>query len=256
MSSNYKLFENWNDALKCSTTGAYENKKLCELVVRKTENLRQNFLDKICQLTVSEIQTLSMFGIAIAQIGGGKKINVIDYGGASGAHYFLVKHFYNNVKFDWKIVETQTMVNAAHDLSSNELSFHTDFSESLEIDEIDLIHSSGTLQCIENPYEVLSKFVELSPKFMILSKLGLSREKDDVIVVHEHMMSANGPGEAPSGFINEKCSYPFTFPVKTKVMDLILPTYEIIFKNEEASGILPVEHVCLEGESYFLKEAY
>ncbi len=80
-------------------------------------------------------------------------MNVVDFGGACGAHYFHLKKLINK-KFNWTVVETPAMVAMAKSLETDELKFTADLEQALK-GKVDLIHTSGALQCVDDPMKYL-----------------------------------------------------------------------------------------------------
>ena len=50
----------------------------------------------------------------------------------------------------------------------------------------------------------MKQLIDFGSEYLLLSRLGLTGEQAAIIVTHQHMMSANGPGTAPVGFKDEK----------------------------------------------------
>jgi putative methyltransferase (TIGR04325 family) len=163
--------------------------------------------------------------------------------------------FFHTIKFDWRVVETVGMVEEARNLESSELHFFSRIKSAVEdTDVIHLVHSSGTLQYISEPYSSLEELVNVEARFMLLSRLGVTTEKNEIITIQRHMMSANGPCPAPKGFKDEICIYPFQYPVKSKVESVLSKNYRIEFINDDPSGKLSVGSHEIIGVTYFCKK--
>ena len=179
--------------MEASTDHGYENAKLGKLILDKTVDYRTKLEKPSVRLNNSEIQSLTAVGIVLSETSISDKVNVIDFGGAWG-DYFLVKRFFDNIEFDWKVVvETKTLAHFAQELKTSELSFHSDLSDVCYGNEpIHLVHSSGTLQCVENPYGFVKQLIDFGSEYLLLSRLGLTGEQAAIIVTHQHMMSEMG----------------------------------------------------------------
>lgn len=129
MQNENLIFENWTTALEASTDHGYENAKLGKLILDKTVDYRTKLEKPSVRLNNSEIQSLTAVGLLLSETSISDKVKVIDFGGACGAHYFLVKRFFDNIEFDWKVVETKTLAHFAQELKTSELSFHSDLSD-------------------------------------------------------------------------------------------------------------------------------
>ena len=136
-------------------------------------------------LNGSTIETL--LAAAYARAGPGTTLRVIDFGGACGAHYFAARAFFGDraaLHIRWQVVETSTMVNRARELQNEELTFATSLSETrLATGDLDLTHSAGALQYVRDPARQLAELVDCGGRFLMLSRVGVTRGDHDVITV-------------------------------------------------------------------------
>lgn len=246
------VYRSWDDAKFHSGESSYENEKLTNLVFEKTIRYRDNLNKGDILLSNGDAQTLACLGIVIGDQDVSSEVTVLDFGGACGAHYFLAKHFFKSIVFNWLVVETPEMVKNAQCLTSEELCFFSSLEEAVQsVDSIDFVHTSGTLQCIPDPYLKLEQLVNLKSKFLLLSRLGVTTKSQELITIHRHLMSDNGPGLPPHGFEDEICQYPFQFPVKSKILEVLNTTYEGVTSFNDSSGVFTIGSNPLEGFSLF-----
>lgn len=246
------VYRSWDDAKFHSGESSYENEKLTNLVFEKTIRYRDNLNKGDILLSNGDAQTLACLGIVIGDQDVSSEVTVLDFGGACGAHYFLAKHFFKSIVFNWLVVETPEMVKNAQCLTSEELCFFSSLEEAVQsVDSIDFVHTSGTLQCIPDPYLKLEQLVNLKSKFLLLSRLGVTTKSQELITIHRHLMSDNGPGLPPHWFEDEICQYPFQFPVKSKILEVLNTTYEGVTSFNDSSGVFTIRSNPLEGFSLF-----
>ena len=246
------VYRSWDDAKFHSGESSYENEKLTNLVFEKTIRYRDNLNKGDILLSNGDAQTLACLGIVIGDQDVSSEVTVLDFGGACGAHYFLAKHFFKSIVFNWLVVETPEMVKNAQCLTSEELCFFSSLEEAVQsVDSIDFVHTSGTLQCIPDPYLKLEQLVNLKSKFLLLSRLGVTTKSQELITIHRHLMSDNGPGLPPQVFEDEICQYPFQFPVKSKILEVLNTTYEGVTSFNDSSGVFTIGSNPLEGFSLF-----
>ena len=106
--------------------------------------------------------------------------------------YFLVKRFSTTSNSIGRLLKRRLLPISLR-TENLELSFHSDLSDVCYGNEpIHLVHSSGTLQCVENPYGFVKQLIDFGSEYLLLSRLGLTGEQAAIIVTHQHMMSANG----------------------------------------------------------------
>lgn len=241
ISSNHKVYNSFEEALKQCTNGAYEENELVEVILKKTKR----FNDKLKTEVVPVWESTSYILLSVVNPileNGGKQINVLDFGGACGAHYFHLRSLINSsLKLNWVVVETPTMVKYAKELENDELKFFDNFSEAKAyLGNVDFIHTSGTLQCVDKPKQYLDYILDCNAKWILFSRLGLSKKNKDVITIHTSKLSWNGIGELPEGHQDKWVKYPFTFSSETNFLNSIKSKYEIKAHFHDSSGMFEV----------------
>lgn len=212
------------------------------MVVRKTLRYRDELLEASTPAPVDATSAYSLFALLLSAEAQGQ-INVIDFGGAAGAHYFLARALLpNTTRLNWRVVETPAMVkHATSELSDDELRFCSDLGEAAgSMGEVDLLHTSGTLQCVASPYADLKQLFNIQAKYILLNRLGVTKGDHDVITIHQSRLSWNGPGPMPAGMTDHTIAYPFVFPQESLLRGIIQETYREIACFADPSGIFPV----------------
>lgn len=241
--SSNKIFNNYQDALKMCTTDTYEEKELIEVIFNKTKRFKENLKSEI--IPISETAAYSLLSVINPIIESkGNKINVLDFGGACGAHYFHLRSLIDkDLKLNWVVVETPTMVKYAKELESetNELSFFDNFADAInKLGYVDLLHTSGTLQCVDNPKKYLSEILNCNAKYLLFNRLGLNKLDRDIITVHSSKLSWNGIGELPEGYTDRWINIPFTFYSETKYLKALEAKYLLVAKFNDQTGMFAV----------------
>lgn len=246
-------FPTYEAALATCQGYGYEEDTLVKVVLAKTQILRQQLLREPSLAWSGQTAQL-LLGLSLAlwhqqKTQPGRALNVIDVGGACGAHYFTVRSFLTpEVAFRWHVVETPAMALAGRALANDELHFSSDLATALRAcDPVDIVHSSGTIQCVPQPRAFLTNLVNSNAEFLLLSRLGVTTGLQDVICVHESRLSDNGPGPLPSGFQDGACRYPFTFMPLADFDAIVDRKYRTIFRFDDSSGIFPVNDEPLVG---------
>lgn len=235
-------YATYDQALSDCTERSYENADIVTVVVEKTKRYRDNLFEK---KTPVQLPTTSAYSLcALLGSYGQNELNVLDFGGAAGAHYFLARCILPpSCRLNWIVVETPAMVErAAPVLSSNELRFTSDLLDAANaMQRIDLLHTSGTLQCVDRPYDYLQRLLATSAHYILFNRLGLTQGSHEVITIHESWLSSNGPGPMPDGIVDKKVRYPFVFPRASLFMEALSNNYETIVTFDDSSGIFPVD---------------
>jgi putative methyltransferase (TIGR04325 family) len=249
-------FPTFEAALAACQGYSYEEETLVKVVLAKTKILQKQLLmESSIAWTGQTAQLLLGLSLALLQqqkTRPGHPLHVIDVGGACGAHYFTIRSFFEpEVTFRWHVVETPAMALAARGLENDELHFSSDLNDALQASHsADMIHSSGTIQCVPQPRELLENFVNSGARFLLLSRMGVTRGPQDVICIHESRLSDNGPGSLPAGFQDGICRYPFSFIQLSDLDAIIGRRYRTIFRFDDGTGVFPVNDEPLVGLGY------
>jgi len=249
-----KKFKSYKEALKHCSTNSYQDNELVEVVLEKTKRFKKQLeTDYIPFWETSGYSLLSLINPIIEN--GFQKLNILDFGGACGAHYFHTRMFLNpKIKINWIVVETPAMVIAGKELENEELNFCDNIDEAIKkLGQIDLLHTSGTLQCVDEPYKYLDKILNSGSRWLLFNRLGLNQADDDVIVIHHSKLSWNGIGDLPEGYKDKRISYPFTFISESKFLNKLNEKYNIFAKFSENSGIKQVKSAKLVGYGLLCK---
>jgi len=246
--NNTKEYQNYSQALKACNRFAYEDSELCDMIADKTMALRDSLLRKPYILNTQDVHLLAALNQCLI-VHPKNNLTVLDFGGACGAHYFEMKRFIpDSVSLKWYVVEMDEMAKAAfsRNLNSEELLF----VNSIEAigTKIDFIHSSGALQCVSDPYDILKRLVGIEADFVFFSRMLLNKGNNDVITILKSYLSWNGPGKLPEGYNDRITSYPHTTMSLKKFNSFITssdytpewifedPLTGIQLKNEKVTG--------------------
>ena len=242
-SAEKKQYATYAEALADCTEHGYENVDIVNVVVEKTKRYRDTLVQMGEPLHLNATSAYSLCSLLASIESGSREINVLDFGGASGAHYFLARAVLPSSRsLNWLVVETPEMVHRARAaLGNDELHFSSNLSEAADsMKHIDLLHTSGTLQCVDAPYDYLQTIVSVAASHILFNRLGLTKASHDVITVHESWLSWNGPGPMPSGIADQKVRYPFVFPREAAFHDAISMNYDVVMTFDDPSGVFPV----------------
>ena len=226
---NYKSYDDAAKACK-----GYEDSALVNMVYEKAQLFRQEiFSEKIIHGDTNFIQTI--LGLCLSA--NGKNLNVIDFGGGFGNHYFIAKALFKekyNIK--WCIVETIATVNRATVFKNDELFFFNDIQLAVEeLGHVDILFSSSTLQYLPEPYAMLKTITAIKASYLCIIRVPLLIENEEKYAVQFSKYSANGPGGVPNGMVEGVAQYPINFLSKNKVEKIIEEKYNIRLVMDENS---------------------
>lgn len=240
---NHKKYINYEEALKESTNDAYEENELIEVIFKKTKIFKESLERDIIQIWETSAYSLFSLINPIIENYESKKINVLDFGGACGAHYFHLRTLIDKrIKLNWLVVETDNMVKYAKELENDELKFSNNLKDiNNYFEKVDLLHTSGTIQCVDDPHKYLNELLNLNSKWILFNRLGLNEIDRDVITLHKSKLSWNGIGKLPEGYKDRWIKYPFTFISEKEFNRKLKQNYEIIAKFNDSSGMYNVK---------------
>jgi putative methyltransferase (TIGR04325 family) len=230
------FYNTYSDAARACADSGYQAADLVDLVIEK--NIRfQTQLKTDTELDLGALRTMIGLGAMVCR-NKGKCLNILDFGGGGGYHYFIAKSFLGkDCILDWKVIETEAMAaGAAKSLGSEELKFFSRLPEG-EAGSLDLAFTSSALQYAEDPQEILRKLVMLKARYLFITRTPFHLGAENLITVQESKLSANGPGPMPLGlFIDRKIKYPVTFVSQNSIEKIILEKYKIRFRIDEGDG--------------------
>lgn len=250
-------YPSYDAAVAACGSEQYEDDRIVDVVVEKTRRLR----DRIAsggfepELNFSSACCLTMLFSA----GPSRPLNVIDFGGAAGAHYFTIRALLpSEYRLRWVVVETPAMAaGGAKHLANDELSFTSKLQEAeAELGHIDLLHSSGTLQCLPDPIEQVRAMVLLPADHILLGRLALTTGDRPLYGIHASHLSEHGPGVLPEG-IADDCRFriPVVYAPQTSLRSVIAEHYRVVSRFEDSSGISHADPTIV-GYGLLLKSFY
>jgi hypothetical protein len=117
--------------------------------------------------------------------------SVLDFGGACGQHYKQARISSPNIR--WAVVETPAMVARASELSTDKLRFFSSIEDAAEwLGSIDLVFSSGAVQCTPSPEGVARELCSIGAPKIRYERLAFSSGER---VQHDQfsLLGENGP---------------------------------------------------------------
>jgi putative methyltransferase (TIGR04325 family) len=215
-------YPSYTEALKNSKTPeGYSNRLVARVVAEKTKQFR-NTLSVKKELELGDLRASSF--LVMAGTKSREELKVIDFGGACGYHYYICKSLIPNQRFDWRVIETESMVTEAQEIHHpNELSFFTDTNLAVKDGWVpNAIFASSSIQYHEQPLLAWKNLLELQSDLVFITRTPLSMLTVPIISIQTSQLSANGPGPLPVEFEDVQIEYPITFTPKQEIIDLAL----------------------------------
>ena len=239
----HKLFNSYEDALAYCSKDGYENQKLIDVTAYKTVDALKKRARRT-HIDVTSTQSFSLLPLIklMSSNPNKKTFSVLDFGGNLGGHYFSMKDAVgNDLTLNWAVVETPAMAQAGKQFENSELKFFDNIPDAQKhLGAVDLVYTSGTLQCVDKPYAYLQLLMDIDARFLFFNRLGLNRSNRDVVTIHHSKLSWNGPYGLPPGVEDQIIKYPFSFISEEKFMAQLTQKYAIKAQFSDNSGIFSV----------------
>jgi len=232
-------FPNYENALReCGHCG-YENNDISKVVVDKNIQLKNYLAESNITIPVHHLRFLAYLPTFIQ-----KKINIIDFGGGGGNHYFLFQKFLGDgFNINWHVVETKAMVSSAMQagLQDDSLKFYTSIKDAVkDMKNIDLVFTSGTLQYCDKPTYYLKELIDINPTHLVITRTAFNQEPKKVVALQRSKLSDNGPTISDvehNKVCNKICPYLVTFEPLEEIKNLLSTSFNIMIQvNEESEG--------------------
>lgn len=127
----------------------------------------------------------------------GRKLTVLDYGGAFGSSFHQCRALLPEVsQLKWVVVEQPHIVESGRrNFQTAELQFEDNLDRCLARDEPDIVLLSSVLQYLQQPYELLARLGEAAIEYLIIDRhpCSLTTELITIQVVPPGLYSASYP---------------------------------------------------------------
>lgn len=196
------LYPDYATALADSSGYQVDSYRLAALASR--EALLERLKAGTYQLNTDEQQMLLALTWAAsalqAQTKGNRALRVLDFGGALGEHFLLVRQLLPELPFErWLVCETPLIVNAAAQLpQQSALQFCDTIPNPLAATDtaFDLVIASGSLQFVADPAQTFADLAALEAPYCYISRFPLWPGPNDVVArldVPPHLFNASYP---------------------------------------------------------------
>lgn len=153
---------------------------------------------------------------------------ILDFGGAVGEGALYLRHLLGG--HDYRVVENSALAAA---LAADPAFGHARFESSLGSEPCGVFFSSGALQYVAEPYEVLAAAFRLATCHVVLTRNLFSRG-GELAAVQRSRLHDNGAGPLPAGFPDRDVLYPVRSLDWDRVAALATEAgWEVFFENSD-----------------------
>mgnify|MGYP006082123117 CR=1 FL=1 len=160
---------------------------------------------------------------------------ILDIGGVYGEGFLYLRGIYKNATINYSIVENNKVVELSKIIDfknkyNQKINFYETLEQALNENEYDIIFSSGTLQYLENPYELLEKLNNSNSKLIALTRNAFHLNEE--MISQMSYLYSNGSGEIiTQKYKNKVLVYPHKTLIEKKLIN-ILNNYSIEFSKD------------------------
>lgn len=196
-------FESFAEAL--SECMGYEDQEIVQMYLQQFEKTIKEVWDAgpIRFLSNREVRFLNALQFAVSnRAHANSKIKILDFGGASGGHYRFVKSIFDKNLGEYVICESPKVAEEFKAFGTSEKYWISNL-DGIESKYFDAVLSSGTIQYLEKPFEVLARMAEVSD-YIVLDRLPVVNESKS-LVLKQNTVTSNGVRVSyPGWFFSEE----------------------------------------------------
>ena len=249
--NNNRVFTSYEEALKyceSNTKNAYENINLTKYRFEKTNH----FFDNDENILKAPFAPLLMFIVNLYLRKFDRGIpSFVDFGGACGESIILLKKLFGDeiIKKSWIIESPQIVKESKNWQFTKSLNFSSSLNNIISENNIDIFFTSGTIQSLKNPYEILSSVAKSNIPFVALTRNNFS--ENTIIKAQISRLADNGIGSHLEKYKDKLIYYPVTTILKKRIIDLFKENgYSILFDSRSKYELNRTETV---GDLVFIK---
>jgi len=148
----------------------------------------------------------ALSGLLLTAAQDGGRLNVLDFGGALGSHYFQNRKFLTALRdVRWNVVEQPHYAEAGRErLQDEHLRFYAAVDACLAENRPNAILLSGVLQYLPAPYDVLEALLAVGANTVIIDRTGYVRNRANARIAIQYVPEAIYPATLPCRFFVER----------------------------------------------------
>lgn len=249
-----ETYASYSDAA-CHTVSAegYDNPGLAAYVANKARAWLAQAHKQPWHLGSDVLQSLFVALLVSRRMG---SLRVLDFGGGCALPPAILRELAGpGLRFAWSVVELPTLVNAVASAGLDHAKWWDDVSAAkADLGEIDLLHTSGTLQYLDDPRAALARLLLLNAGYIFFGRLAFNTGCEDVVGVQRSPVKDHGvqmPGDTADGYVE----YPFTYiPQDDFERILVDAGYVLLLDFSENSGMRPINDFKIMGGARLYKK--
>jgi hypothetical protein len=170
-----------------------------------------------------------------------KKINILDFGGGGGSHFYDLAVMFPSLKIDYTVIETSEMVSSSIQNLPKKIRYFDNLKEPvLKKMQFDLIIVSSSLQYVEDFYRILNEIIDLKHRYLYITRTVLNDSDIKVAGIQRSNLFDNGPGTFVGNWVNRFIFYPIKIEPKSKLLDFLNNNYKKVVEFNEERHVIKI----------------
>lgn len=222
--SRIPVFASYDEAFAQSGEG-YADTDLPAVVREKTER----FINSSPRAGMEDVYVANtLLAVATAAaLSPTRPLRVLDFGGAFGTAYHLVNEILP-LPCRWAVVESPSFAAAGRVLETDNLRFFGSIEAATAwLGEVDLVHSSSTIQYVSDPEAVILALLATRPACVAWLRTTFSAG-DRFVELQTSQLKGHGPGELPPGVRDRTILVPRTYLPLDWFQDAMAKDYDLV----------------------------
>jgi putative methyltransferase (TIGR04325 family) len=246
-----RIYASFADAMRQCQAG-YEDDELARVILAKTKiALTRELPDLFWDQGGGTFLAIPYAAAVMRQ----RPLRVLDFGGSYGFHGVLAQRRFPEFPLKWAVVESDAIARLGDAVATDGLRIFAEIDEALAwLGGIDVMHCSGTLQCVPSPKETLDRLVALNAPVMLWQRMALSLDQE-VTLVQISSLGANGIGPLPPDFQDREVRYPVTFVPVRDFLDACFRSYRLVVKVQGQDPVTLNGHSVVFSDVYLFSQA-
>lgn len=224
----------------------YDNELIANYVTRKTQDARLNLGNH--DFSANNYRYFTPFAFLPLDRG----LNVLDFGGGAGHHFYSLVDTVLHKILRWTVVETHSMVVSATQLNTDHrLTFEESLSNIADAD-YDLILASSSIQYSLEPLKTLNDLTNIKTKYFFVTRMPVW-EFPTKKLVQKSALSSNGPGRQLYDLNDGIVEYELTILNRELFESFFKNKFETIFRSLEAEGVHEIDGKIVHQYGYLFR---
>ena len=217
-------------ATAAGANDGYASSDLARITLQKTLIARKKGLTELAWHNGAALYIGLTYTAALLQ---SKSLRVLDFGGSLGFHAMVCAKVLPEIATRWAVIESPTLASVARPIESESLRVFTRLDDAVEwLGGVDLMHSSGTVQCLQDPDQTIRSLAGLGAPVLLWQRMMFAHtERTYVVKTYKLSEDYDGLGRyLPEGFEDRPVRMPLTYVTEAELQSACGDDYRLVIR--------------------------